>query len=210
MKSVIVLTFGFLGLAFYEMSGGDEFAPASERMYTFSGAIVPETPQEAPVAAPAPVVLATAEKAKEVLPAHEAAVTRVSLNLTNVASAAKVVKARQVAPATTPAVEARVSTVPVNINSADTPAIIPSLIAPNDTGAAVIQTSAVTQRDTRAVTARRVNVRGGPGTDYGIVAKMVQGDRVEILEDTGAGWVRMRNIDDGTEGWMADFLLSNG
>jgi uncharacterized protein YgiM (DUF1202 family) len=55
-----------------------------------------------------------------------------------------------------------------------------------------------------------VNVRGGPGTDFGIVTRLVRGDEVEILEDNGDGWVRLRLLGGGTEGWMADFLLTDG
>ena len=32
MKTFILLTFGFLTFAFYEMSGGSDFEPASARM----------------------------------------------------------------------------------------------------------------------------------------------------------------------------------
>lgn len=54
------------------------------------------------------------------------------------------------------------------------------------------------------------NVRGGPGTDYGVVTKLTSGDAVEVLMDNGDGWVKMRPVDGGVEGWMADFLLAAG
>jgi len=105
------------------------------------------------------------------------------------------------------------SGVPVNtdttVSSADTPAIIPSLITPNDTGAASAN-AAVAFSDVRKVSGNRVNVRGGPGTDYNVVSRLVRGDAVEIIEDNGDGWVLMRPVDGGEEGWMADFLLTAG
>ena len=64
--------------------------------------------------------------------------------------------------------------------------------------------------DIRAVTSNRVNVRGGPGTNFDIVGKLVRGAEVEILSDAGTGWVEMRSLDGQTIGWMADFLLSDG
>ena len=100
-----------------------------------------------------------------------------------------------------------------SLNSADTPAIIRSLINPSDSGAAALQASLQpeqTSTDIRQVSGNRVNVRGGPGTDFGIVGKLVRGDAVEIIEDNGDGWVLMRPVDGGAEGWMADFLLTSG
>ena len=111
-----------------------------------------------------------------------------------------------------------VSYVPVaqNIaaNGADTPAIIPSLIVPNDSGAAIVEARAETnlssEANIRSVSGNRVNVRGGPGTEFQVVSKLGRGDSVEIIQDNGDGWVKMRPVDGGPEGWMADFLLSNG
>ena len=61
----------------------------------------------------------------------------------------------------------------------------------------------------RTVTGNRVNVRGGPGTTFGVVGKLVRGDEVEILDDIGTGWVRFRAVDSDTQGWLADFLLTD-
>ncbi|MEP1767870.1 MAG: SH3 domain-containing protein [Sulfitobacter sp.] len=186
MKTFILLTFGFLGFAFYEMSGGADFVPASARMAA-------EQPDEI-----APVV--STETAVE--PVTTAAVTqidstpnvtRVALDLTNLDDA--------VTQATTPQVEASTATV---TDSAETPQIIlPSLIA-------TTQTATDTSDDIRTVSGNRVNVRGGPSTNYGIVNKLTRGATVQILEDNGDGWVRMKPIDGGESGWMADFLLTSG
>jgi uncharacterized protein YgiM (DUF1202 family) len=62
--------------------------------------------------------------------------------------------------------------------------------------------------DIRTVSGNRVNVRGGPSTNFSVVSKLIRGDAVEILEDNGNGWVKMRSVLTGEEGWMADFLLS--
>ena len=147
-------------------------------------------------------------------------VTRVALNLTTLQDAsddAARVIADQVAAQVASNIDPE-SGVAVNagltLTSADTPAIIPSLIDPNDTGAATVQTAAL-QNDTvntdiRIVSGNRVNVRGGPGTDFGIVGKLVRGDSVEIIEDNGDGWVRMRSVNSEAQGWLADFLLTSG
>ena len=64
--------------------------------------------------------------------------------------------------------------------------------------------------DIRVVSGNRVNVRGGPGTGFDVVNRLVRGEEVEIIEDNGDGWVKMRPVSGGKEGWMADFLLASG
>ena len=87
------------------------------------------------------------------------------------------------------------------------------MIAPNNSGAATVQsaslqTEVASGTDIRTVSGNRVNVRGGPGTDFNIVGKLVRGDAVEIIEDNGNGWVLMRSVETGAQGWLADFLLN--
>ena len=213
MKKFILLSFGFLGWAFYEMSGGADFEPASVRMAHLN----PVTETELVAAAPSTaatmqeVVVADASPAfVDTDPPLNNDVTRVSLNLTTLEDVLA-----EADPVGTVAEEVGAG-VPVNVGvtltSADTPAIIPSLIAPNDTGGAVQEASLITSSssDLRTVSANRVNVRGGPGTDFGVVTKLVRGNEVEVIQDNGDGWVKMRPVDGGPEGWMADFLLVGG
>lgn len=61
--------------------------------------------------------------------------------------------------------------------------------------------------DLRQVAKSRVNMRNGPGRSYSVLAKLDQGDKVEVLSDNGAGWVKLRT-EEGRVGWMAEFLLS--
>ena len=203
MKRFILLTFGFLGWAFYEMSGGADFEPKNAQMAA-STATENEPKQVVVADEPAPADPIQIKKVTKTTPvdttppgfddtAKADETRRVSLNLTT--EAAKKVP---------------VTYVPVNPGnttaSDDTPAIIPSLIVPNDPGIAQVPVGG----NIREVTGSSVNVRGGPGTDYGIVTKLGRGDTVEIIQDNGDGWVRMRPLDGGPEGWMADFLLTSG
>lgn len=204
MKRFILLTFGFMGWAFYEMSGGDEFESASDRHARLNPApaVVVTKVDDAP--APQTVVTAAAEPAVvDTDPPLDQDVTRVALNLTTLQNAVAAVD-----PETGVAVNTDTT-----LSSADTPAIIPSLIAPSDAGAesdtATTSTASVSV-DVRRVSGNRVNVRGGPGTDFGVVSKLVRGDTVEIIQDNGDGWVLMRPVSGGTQGWMADFLLTSG
>lgn len=203
MTRLIILTFAFLGFAFYYLSGGAEFEPSKQRLTDVTAA-----PLKAD--APADELPARAGLASEV--------TRVSLNLTSVdevLTGGTTQPARIVTPLpdddAEPAPEAVTLQIP---QSSEVAAIIPSLVdGADETTAARLapleeaSTPAVT--DIRAVSGNRVNVRGGPSTGFDVVNSLVRGDEVEVLEEDGAGWVRMRPLDGGTEGWIADFLLTD-
>ncbi|WP_370400139.1 SH3 domain-containing protein [Sulfitobacter sp. JB4-11] len=221
MKKFILLTFGFLGWAFYEMSGGADFVPASaltpsvdETVLAVVSAEEPATPaetEEEPIEDVKTSFVDTDPPLSE--PSNE--VTRVALNLTSLTEVVDQADAvTDTATATDTATEDEDFGVPVNpgysVSSADTPAIIPSLIVGADEPAEETVTLSAIEDDIRTVSGNRVNVRGGPGTDFGIVSRLVRGDAVEVLQDDGNGWVRMRPVDGDVEGWMADFLLTSG
>ena len=193
MKTFIVLTFGFLGFAFYEMSGGSDFAPASERMASAKPDTEVVQMAQANTTEAQPATFSDQNSASITKIDTTPVVTRASLNLTDVTDTSADVAETADLP------QARI------IDSAETPQIIlPSLIATTDTG------GVITDGDVRKVSGNRVNVRGGPSTNYGIVSKLTRGEQVRILEDNGNGWVRMQPVDGGKTGWMADFLLTSG
>lgn len=193
MKTFILLTFGFLGFAFYELSGGADFEPASAKFAT-------ATPQK-----PAKEKVATAPAIKTVEPVATASitqvsqgadVTRVSLNLTDTGSVAEQTPPKPAAKVTETVEQTQI--------------ILPSLIATTGSSISSGTVSASDGNDLRTVSGNRVNVRGGPSTDYGVVSKLSRGEEVRILEDNGDGWVRMQPVSGGESGWMADFLLTSG
>lgn len=201
MLRFIFLTLAFLAWAFYELSGGADFDPIETRMARIDvPAEVEEEKLETVLAAEASAPAPVAED-----------VTRVSLNLTTVDDVLRPEPTlRTQAARPTPAIEEEV----IEALSEEEPTIIlPSLvtdsvvITPVEFGS---DAQAVDSNDIRAVTGNRVNVRGGPGTGYSIVSRLVRGEEVEILQDPGNGWVKMRPVSGGTVGWMADFLLSQG
>ena len=54
---------------------------------------------------------------------------------------------------------------------------------------------------------RRVNVRGGPGTDHDIVDSVASGAAVQVLaESEDSNWYRVQ-LDSGREGWISAALL---
>lgn len=201
MVRFIIACFALLGWGFYEMSGGADFEPRTSRTAPVSVEVLPQT----------------ATAIEDVSPKVE--VTRVALDLTSVEDVKPVVQAA--VPDVLPEPET-----PEKAGNDGTwqavvlPSLIPTAqpetdfeqeveIAALNVNSDAVQTSSAVY-EVRTVTGNRVNVRGGPGTTFGVVGKLVRGDEVEILDDTGTGWVRFRSIDGETQGWLADFLLTGG
>lgn len=62
--------------------------------------------------------------------------------------------------------------------------------------------------DLRVVTGDRVNLREGPGTDFGAIDQLASGTIAEVIETGADGWVRIEVQGTGVSGWMSsDFLL---
>jgi uncharacterized protein YgiM (DUF1202 family) len=59
-----------------------------------------------------------------------------------------------------------------------------------------------------SVSGDRVNMRVGPGTTYGVVSTLPKGTEAEILDITDDGWARIRLLQSGQIGWMAERLLA--
>lgn len=198
MVRFILVTFAFLGWAFYELSGGSEYEPARLQLTN----VTVDTLK--PAVSTAPKVKAAPDAPIEV--------TRVSLNLTSVDD---VLEGRAAVPVNLPQQKQLEPEIVTNaVQQGEAVTLIPSLATGADTTqqpqpVAVSETSAIGFFETRIVSGNRVNVRGGPGTDYNVVGRLVRGDSVEILEDTGTGWVRFQAVGGDTQGWIADFLLTS-
>ncbi|KEJ95144.1 hypothetical protein SUH3_23865 [Pseudosulfitobacter pseudonitzschiae] len=218
MFRFIVLTFLFLGVAFYEMSGGADFDGEALRISRL------DPVEPSPIDADTPKTLLADVDTRG---AASAEVSRVSLNLTTTRD---VIKPTKPLPTTTTASVSTAVASPAqfggatlstaSLDTTDTNSIvIPSLIPaaqpaiemsqdelpPTD----IMPDEDAIALDVRAVSGNRVNLRGGPGTNFGVVDSLTRGAQVEILQDPGNGWVKLRPLDGGPEGWMADFLLSS-
>lgn len=79
------------------------------------------------------------------------------------------------------------------------------------TGPGIVPTAgtSMTVSGTATVTANKVNVRTGPGTNFPVVTKVNKNDRV-TLKDQAFGWYRVVLADGTTTGWIAGWLLSVG
>ena len=202
MNRFVILCLLFMAWAFYELSGGADFDPVATR-YARTGNAEPN-PIQQPVAT-------------DDIPSE---VSRISLDLASVDDilrpepSLRRQRARETPEVTVDKViigETEVTIVPTRFTDQAVVRTVdfgkPAEIQPQT----VVQTETeAVQREVRKVSATRVNVRGGPGTQYSVVSKLQQGDEVEILRDPGDGWVKLRPVGGGPVGWTADYLLGDG
>lgn len=66
----------------------------------------------------------------------------------------------------------------------------------------------VTFIDMRQVSGRRVNMRSGPGTNYGVLDTQTRGTQTEVIEVNANGWARIRVTTTDQVGWMSSRLLT--
>lgn len=201
MWRFIAVTFGFLAVVFYQLSGGANYAPKEgSRQHAALHAPNPVSASNLPRSESAPITtgqlkgqqgdakLILASTGSEPVRKDRVRVvvkgqTNSSGNLATVAADPDKI-ARLVAAA---AIKTK-------------PEAKPALANQNATTTRAGQ-------DLRKVSSARVNMRSGPGKDYGVIGKLTRGTEVEVTRDDGTGWVQLRVLDTGEEGWMADFLL---
>jgi hypothetical protein len=90
-----------------------------------------------------------------------------------------------------------------------------ALIVPTEDIAAALETVAPETEvsapvaDLRAVTGDRVNMREGPGRDFGVIDQLDDQTRVSVIDTAAEGWVQVEVISTGQIGWMSqDFLVA--
>jgi hypothetical protein len=218
MKKFILLSFAFLGLGFYELSGGAGFDPESARQAHVEARQDREADRLAALPQTGEIV-ARSDAPSSTVPREtpdDSQVTRAALNLVSFEKA--------VSPDPEP-MQAETA----DIANDDAIAEIAELAAAEDLSLAALETvnpnassiafsgnsisassSAAAASDVRTVKGSLVNMRSGPGTDYDVVDQLVQSTQVEILTDSGNGWVELRPLDGGPTGWIAEFLLTGG
>lgn len=223
MFRVMFITFGVLGWTWYELSGGSEFE-AGDRGIMLMAAV----DEQAPMADTAPEVTRAdiaAADLTSVAPAQEVNVPR---RQQAPAPAKTVIAAKPVVPADpekfAALLEAALPNEPEgNFDGAPSADVTPVAAVITPVAAEATPVAAVAEpvtaepavmtpdaTDMRVVVGSRVNLRDGPATSYGVVTQLLQGEFVEVLDETGDGWVRLRAVDGDNEGWMAaDFLVAS-
>ncbi|WP_289154198.1 SH3 domain-containing protein [uncultured Salipiger sp.] len=215
MKSYILVTFGLLGVAWYEMSGGADFgaehraAQRTEKMASAVAAPMPEVSRGSTDAA----ALASVAQAK-IVPASATVSTGSDLKTPDAQALAQTAK---------PKARPEASPVPkLDITLASVrPMASPGVPIDAAQGDEAIQLAAVSTTsdavpedaelavlpDMREVTGTLVNMRNGPGTRFHVVDQLSRGASVEVLADPGDGWVRLKVTESNRVGWMSDDFL---
>ena len=189
MNKFVLIAFAFMGFAFYELSGGSDFVPGNNSLTVFA----PAPPVVAASVVDRPAVVARADTTS--------------------------VDTQQVEPVSAPVAEAVDVEQPAarpdilqGVALASVAAPVEPMPIPEPAVEAVAEPepepAPVVEPDLRFVDGDRVNLRGGPGTDYAVVGKLLRDDMVEVLKDEGNGWLHLRVSATGDEGWMADWLLT--
>ncbi|MFZ3584290.1 SH3 domain-containing protein [Loktanella sp. DJP18] len=186
MGKFIIGSFAILAWTFYVMSGGANFQP--ETRIADAEAAQPEVTRAqtaglidiSPTVAPATVAEASATASATESPAQTAEPVAISLETTP-AFSGETARSAPVAP---------------NFTSLSAPA--PAAVGSPDLAAI------------REVAGRAVNMREGPSTSFDVIDTLPQGTQTEVIDSDGAGWVRVRVLETGQIGWMAERLLTSG
>ena len=202
----IVGTFAILGWAFYVASGGANFVPETRMAEA-------ETEAETPVVAMDTARISTSS-VLSAAPAQQPVEPVVAAEVQPVVTSPAIQPAQ---PATAEAVATTVAYDPAKApayageTSASGDAAQPvfaSLSAPAPE--AIAAPASADLSAIREVAGRAVNMREGPSTSYNVIDTLLQGTRNEVVDSDGAGWVRVRVVETGQMGWMAERLLTNG
>ncbi|UWQ14709.1 SH3 domain-containing protein [Aliiroseovarius sp. M344] len=129
----------------------------------------------------------------------------------------EVIATANAAPVAAPASSSGLSVVPVTLASAaapQSPAEIAEAAArqmaskvAKPTLAAASNAASNTQQ-TVFVSGNTVNMRAGPTTSHGVVAKLTRGTEVIDMGPAGGGWSQIKVVDTGARGFMASRFLA--
>lgn len=202
----VLISFAFLGFAFYELSGGADFEPRGVRPDKPEKVAYTPAPKPTPVAEP---VTAVALVAKPVLKPRQAKVEAPEPveepALTAEETAKRLAQIK-------PGLQSGLNGFGQNVGASLT-------LASLEQGAASFQTNTEPEApqaaapeepkaDIREILGTRVNMRDGPGTIYPVVARLNIGHKVEVLSESGTGWLRLRVLPEQQMGWIAASLVS--
>ena len=224
MKRFVLLSFVFLGLGFYELSGGNDFDPQEARVAAINARIAraEERTDTFVAAVSRPSADASATDAAATFSTDDT-VTRTHLDLvsfetvtaeapvSNQAVEAVVpISASDAIPIAELANRAALEEEPLSLASLETPAAVSSGIAFSGSRQVAASTPTTGLSDIRSVKGNLVNMRSGPGTDYDVLDQLTQATEVEVISSNGSGWVELRRLDSNETGWIAEFLLTGG
>jgi uncharacterized protein YgiM (DUF1202 family) len=191
MSRYVILAFAFMGIGFYELSGGADFEPGS---HTTAKALGFESESRSGAEQPQ-VTEITSRTDLSGTSLAEAARRSLPEGISRIAPQDGIAAPDQQMAVSDPI---RTRTL-LGTDQPERPAEPSGMSTPE---------APDFRLDLRVVDANRVNMRSGPGTSYSVVTRLGKGDAVEVLQDTGDGWLKLRVIETDSIGWMADFLVA--
>jgi hypothetical protein len=207
---LILVTFAALGWTFYVMSGGPDFEPRGMRDAQQERVAVAAKPaarvvESTPTVKPAPVeklVIRTTIVPENAVPPTVEPAPRLGEEETK-ALLSQVAAGLKANPSlfndenvtlTLASLEQGVVSMEQVATDAELPTV--DLAAP-----------AEPPKDIREISGTRVNMRDGPGTIYPIIGKARIGQQVEVLSESGTGWLRLRVLPGQQVGWISASLV---
>ncbi|MGR3621851.1 SH3 domain-containing protein [Pseudophaeobacter sp.] len=218
MSRFVVVSFAFLGWGFYEISGGQDFAPPERPVEHASKSLPLATPEPAynPAAATAKFQRSAklraasqvhAQHSETTAPARPAAnpAQRRAVALAQIASAGATLQESGIAFAgSTTAGGLRLTSIQGGLAAITTDQTQTAGLSGTET----VPPEPESYLDIRQIRASRVNMRQGPGTIYPVLTRLLAGDEVLVIEDSGTGWLQLRTQNGNKVGWVAASLVS--
>jgi hypothetical protein len=201
----------FLALGFYELSGGANFDPIEAREAAVTARAERDGTDPETVTAALAAEAAAPKIEKPVPASDEPVVARASLNLVTVDEVLQ--ETGPVAQIPSPAPAESIALESLEVSEPELPLLPePEIVLPSiafaGTTLQASSTAVSLPRDIRSVAGASVNLRAGPGTEHAVITQLDKNIQVEVLQDSGTGWVQLRPLVGGPTGWVADFLLT--
>ncbi|HKL54663.1 MAG: SH3 domain-containing protein [Roseovarius sp.] len=181
MWRFILVSFAFLGWSFYELSGGADYEPRTNSIQARA-----KLDDLRPVARPLRAQEPRVAQAPDIAEAPEIGATD------TVARGLSGLNGTQ-----TGGVTVTLAAAGASLDS--------EAIAHNIATRSVVTPR---QQDLREVAGSRVNMRAGPSTQYDRIARLERGEQVAVLRESVNGWVKLRVVETGRVGWMAERLVT--
>lgn len=187
MSKFVTISSVFLAWAFFEESGGFDFVPASQREVTTQ--VVDED------------VESSFDFSFNYVPFDQPIVTRVEQPAATRIDQPVVTRAASESPEAVviQASAGTQTTVQTYAATQNQTAINPAASKP----------AAKMEPSIRAISGEWVNVREGPGTQFGVVETLQRGTRVELVDTNDNDWAQVRLLDGGKVVWVAAWLLAD-
>ncbi|MFT4960800.1 MAG: hypothetical protein ACI92Z_001885 [Paracoccaceae bacterium] len=203
MNKFVFLSFIFMGWVFFELSGGGDFKPPVNPALTGSAST--------PLALPEPDEPINIVTTALVLPARTVVASAVMARDSERDEPAILVDLTETPPVTLVSLEQSSEGFGGLLADFDPNVIRLSTTVVGETEEPAPDIRAEQElppADLRRISGTRVNMRHGPGTTYDIVARLKLGQEVEVLSESGTGWLRLRLVSDRTVGWISASLVS--